>query len=399
MGSALHYSAFRWLFLSILVSEVGSKIHRIALLFVAFQETQNAVWVALILGSQFLASAVLGPLLGPLVDRHDRRTLMIISHLARALLVACIPLFAMDTMPLLMVIAFLIAAFGSIHYSASNSSIPDLVPTSALDSANSMVTFAQRFSEVAFVALAGILVAGVGPAPAFWIDATTYLIATVLLIRLPRLPGKAGRSGYFAMVVSGISLLRQNPVLRRTIGTLAVAAVFGSVEATLGIVLAIGVLQVGVQGFAVLEALTAIGAILGLFLAMHLLKRWSRQSVFFMGLGTFGLILASLGFFPFVIWAGFALLVLGVVNTMFIVPARSIIQLATPAELRGRIMAAFGSTMESSVLIGTFMAGLLEPALGVLVVLMLSGTAVSAVVLLVVLRGGIPNLDTLNQPH
>jgi MFS family permease len=399
MRSALQHSAFRWLFLSSMVSQVGAKIQRIALLFVAFQETQNAVWVALILGSQFLASAVLGPLLGPLVDRYDRRTLMIISNLARAFLVACIPLFAMDSMPLLMVIAFLISAFSSVHYSASNSSIPDLVPTSALDGANSLMTFTDRFSEVVFVALAGVLVAGLGPAPAFWIDATTYLIATALLIRLPGLPGKAARSAYFAMVVSGVSLLWQNLVLRRTIGTLAVAAVFGSVEATLGIVLAMGVLQIGVQGFAVLEALTAIGAILGLFLAMRLLKTWSRQSVFLMGLGAFGLMLASLGFLPFVLWAGFALFVLGVANTLFIVPARSIIQLATPPDLRGRVMAAFGATMQSSVLMGTFMAGLLEPALGVLVVLMFSGIAVSAVVLLVVLRGGIPSLDTLKQPE
>jgi MFS family permease len=399
MRSALQHSGFRWLFLSSLVSQVGSKIHRIALLFVAYQETQNAVWVALILGSQFLASAVLGPLLGPLVDRYDRRTLMLISHLSRAFLVACIPLFAMDSMPLLMAIAFVLAAFNSIHYSASNSSVPDLVPTSALDGANGLMTFTDRFSEVVFVALAGVLVAGLGPAPAFWIDATTYLIAAALLTRLPRLPGRAVRSGYFAMVVSGVSLLWQNQVLRRTIGTLAVAAVFGSVEATLGIVLAMGVLQIGVQGFAVLEALTALGAILGLFLAMRLLKSWSRQSVFLMGLGVFGLALASLGFFPFVLWAGFALFALGVVNTLFIVPARSIIQLATPADLRGRIMAAFGATMEGSVLMGTFMAGLLEPALGVLVVLMFSGIAVSSVVLLVVLRGGIPSLDTLKRPE
>lgn len=91
MWNALQYPAFRWLFLSTLFSLAGSKIHRIALLFVAYQETQNAVWVSLILGAQFLASAVLGPLMGPLVDRYDRRSLMVISNLARAALVACIP--------------------------------------------------------------------------------------------------------------------------------------------------------------------------------------------------------------------------------------------------------------------------------------------------------------------
>jgi MFS family permease len=81
---------------------------------------------------------------------------------------------------------------------------------------------------------------------------------------------------------------------------------------------------------------------------------------------------------------------MGLLNSMFIVPARSIVQTAAPPELRGRILAAFGSTMQSAVLIGTFLAGVLEPRLGVLAVLILSGTAVSLAVLVVYVRGGIP---------
>lgn len=398
MWSALQYPGFRWLFLSNLVSLVGSKIHRIALLFVAYQETQNAVWVSLILGAQFLASAVLGPLLGPLADRYDRRTLMIISDLARALLVACIPLFAIGSMPLLMVIAFLMAAFESVHYAASNSAIPEMVPESALDGANGLMTFVGRFSDVAFVALAGVLVAGVGPVPAFWIDAVSYLVAAGFLILLPSLPGKAEKGGYFAAVAAGLRPLWQNPVLRRAIGTLALAAAFGSVEATLGIVYAVGALNIGVQGFGVLEALMAGGAILGLFVTMPLIKRTSRETVFLLGLGAWGLFLASTGLFPFPIWAGIAMVALGVLNTMFIVPARSIIQLAAPPELRGRIMAAFGATMQSAVLIGTFLAGVLEPRLGVLMVLYFSGTAVFLAVFIVFLWGGIPRQPSEAKP-
>ncbi|WP_243455115.1 MFS transporter [Meiothermus sp. CFH 77666] len=398
MWSVLKQTGFRWLFASVLVSLVGSKIHRIALLFVAYQETQNAVWVSLILGAQFVASAVLGPLLGPLSDRYDRRTLLVLSDLARALLVACIPLFAIGSMPLLMIIAFLMAAFESVHYSASNSAIPDMVPESELDEANGLMNFANRFADVTFVALAGVLVANVGPAPAFWIDATTYLISAVLLTLLPPLPGKAGKGNYFAAVAEGLRPLWRNPTLSRTIGTLALAAAFGSVEAALGIVYAVGALKIGVQGFGVLEALMAGGAILGLFITMPLIKRLSRETVFLLGLGTWGLFLASTGLFPFPIWAGVAMVALGILNSMFIIPARSIIQLAAPTELRGRIMAAFGATMQSAVLMGTFLAGVLEPRLGVLTVLILSGFAVFLAVLVVHLRGGIPHQTSQSEP-
>ncbi|GIW25326.1 MFS transporter [Meiothermus sp.] len=390
MWKALQHPRFLWLFLSSLVSLIGSKVHRIALLFVAYQETQNAVWVSLILGAQFFASAVFGPLLGPLADRYDRRTLMVISNLVRALLVACIPLFAMGSMPLLMAIAFLMSIFEAIHYSASNSAIPDLVPESGLDSANGLMIFVGRFADVAFVALAGVLVASVGPAPAFWIDAATYLIAAGLLSLLPVLPGKASKGNYFAAVAEGVRPLWENPVLSRTIGTLALAAAFGSVESALGIVYAVGALKIGVQGFGVLEGLMAGGAIAGLWVTMPLIQRLSRETVFLLGLGTWGLFFASIGLFPNPLWAGVAMVAMGLLNTMFIVPARSIIQLAAPAELRGRIMAAFGATMQSAVLVGTLLAGLLEPRLGVLTVLVLCGTVVFLAVLVVFLRGGIP---------
>jgi len=390
MWNALQYPAFRWLFLSTLFSLAGSKIHRIALLFVAYQETQNAVWVSLILGAQFLASAVLGPLMGPLVDRYDRRSLMVISNLARAALVACIPLFAINSMPALMVISFLLATFEAIYYSASNSAIPEMVPEPALDSANGLMMFVQRFSEIAFVALAGVLVAGVGPAPAFWINTASHLLAAGLLALLPSLAGKAGRGNYFQAVAEGLRPLWQNPVLSRTIGTLALAAAFGSVEGALGIVYAVEALKIGVQGFGVLEALMAAGAVLGLWVTMPLIKRWTREVVFVRSLALWGLVFASLGLFPNPIWAGVVMVLMGLLNTMFIVPARSIIQLSAPPELRGRIMAAFGATMQSAVLMGTLLAGLLEPRLGVLTVLCLSGFTVFVVAFTVMLRGGIP---------
>jgi len=247
------------------------------------------------------------------------------------------------------------------------------------------------------VALAGVLVAGVGPAPAFWIDAVSYVIAAACLVFLPALPGRAGKGNYFAAAAEGLRPLWQNPVLRRTVGTLALAAAFGSVEATLGIVYAIGALKIGVQGFGVLEALMAAGAILGAIITPSLISRLSRETVFLLGLGTFGLFLASLGLFPFPLWAGVAMVAMGLLNTMFIVPARSIIQTTAPTELRGRIMAAFGSTMQSAVLIGTFLAGVLEPRLGVLTVLVLSGSIVFLTVLAVYLRGASPRPRTTQR--
>jgi hypothetical protein len=75
----------------------------------------------------------------------------------------------------------------------------------------------------------------------------------------------------------------------------------------------------------------------------------------------------------------------------FIVPARSILQLNTPAHLRTRTFAAFGAVMNTAVIIGTMLGGTLEKPLGTPAVFVLAGTMVSAVALAVLLRGGIPS--------
>lgn len=114
----------------------------------------------------------------------------------------------------------------------------------------------------------------------------------------------------------------------------------------------------------------AAGAVLGLWVTMPLVKRWTREVVFVRSLALWGLVFASLGLFPNPIWAGAAALLIGLLNTMFTAP--------------------FGATMQSAVLLRTLLAGLLEPRLGVLTVLWLSGFTVFLVVFTVILRGGVP---------
>lgn len=397
MGSALHYPSFRNLFFANLLSQIGSKIHRVALLFIAYSVTQNAVGVSLVLAVQVFSSAILGPLLSPLIDRYDRRSIMLGSDLFRAFLVLLIPLFALKSLPLLAVLSLLIAVFSEAIYApAKNAVIPELVPEKELDHANALMLTAERLGDIGFVALAGVLVATVGPVPAFWIDAVSYLLSALLLIPLPKLPGQPEEGGFFQAVRAGIEPLWLDPTLRRTIGTFAVAAMVGSVEGALGIVLAIGALKIGTQGFGLLESVQALGLIVGLGLVGYVLRQYSREQTFLGGLLGFGLLTVSIGLFPFTPWVVVVLFLLGLMNAGFIIPARSIVQLAAPPALRGRIFAAYGAVMDTSMLVGMILAGVLEPRIGVLNVFIFSGLAMSIIVIWVMLSGGIPQPDDPN---
>jgi MFS family permease len=260
----LRHKAFARLILSYLVSQAGSKVHRVALLVLVYLLTENALWVSLVLGVQLLGTVVFSPLLSAWADTQDRKRLLVWSDLLRAPLVALIPLLGAKSLPVLLLLVFLMELLRDLHDPIQNAVVPDLVPKEEVDEANSLILLADRLSEVLFVGAAGVLVAAVGPAFAFYLDALTYLASGLLLTGLPPLrPERLPKAGYLERVKEGLGHLLRHPTIRRAVGTLFAAACFGSVETALGVVLAIKWLGVGSAGFGFMEAAMALGAILG----------------------------------------------------------------------------------------------------------------------------------------
>jgi MFS family permease len=210
----------------------------------------------------------------------------------------------------------------------------------------------------------------------------------LIVLGIPRIESnQEGESGYWSRVREGIEHILQNPSIRRTVGTLFCAAMFGSVEAVLGIVLAVSVLNVGSSGFGVMEAGMALGAILGTLIVPKIASQIGRDKLFLLGLLGFGLFEASIGLYPTFSWVLVAFFISGVLNMAFLVPARSILQLHTPPELRTRTFAAFGAVMNTAVLVGTMLGGALEEPLGVPLVFVLAGVGVFGVTSSVVING------------
>lgn len=139
-----------------------------------------------------------------------------------------------------------------------------------------------------------------------------------------------------------------------------------------------------------MEASLALGAILGTLFVPRLTQRLPRERLFLYGLIVFGLFEASIGAFPLFAWVLLALFLSGIANMAFIIPARSILQLNTPQEMRGRIFAAFSAVMNAAVLIGTMLGGSLEKGLGAPTLFLLAGLMVSLVAALTLFTGGIP---------
>jgi DHA3 family macrolide efflux protein-like MFS transporter len=174
-----------------LVSLVGSGLTSFALGLWVYQHTGSVTQFAFIGLFTVLPNVVLSPLAGALVDRWDRRRVMILSDAGAGLCTLIMAfLFLTNRIEVWQVYlaAGASAAFGTFQWPAYSAATTLLVPKKHLGRANGMVQIGQAAAEILAPALAGVLVLTIRVQGILLIDFVTFLFAvtTLLLVRFPR---------------------------------------------------------------------------------------------------------------------------------------------------------------------------------------------------------------------
>jgi len=197
------FEIFSW---SQAVSLFGDKLDYMALLaMIAFyagkygwQSSQAISYLSVIVA---MPVVLFGPLAGILVDRWDRRKVMVVCDSARTLLVSSIPLVALATSNLILIyaVAFFVFLCGLFFNTSRMSIIPNLVGSDHLLGANSFMSLVGRMATFLGMFLGGLIVdwkwwshIGIRPAwtAGFYIDALTYLVSVVSLLVIFRRLGR-----------------------------------------------------------------------------------------------------------------------------------------------------------------------------------------------------------------
>jgi MFS family permease len=214
---------FTIIWLGQLVSLVGSGLTGFALGIWTFERTGSATQFALIGLSAILPRVVLSPLAGAVVDRWNRRWVMIVSDVGAGLstLVVVLLLFA-DQLDIwhIYLLASVNAAFGTIQWPAYMAATSHLVPKKHLGRANGMLQFAHAASEILSPALAGALVGIIRLEGVILIDVITFLFAVVTLlgVQIPQpdvtAPSGAGGPSLRNQITFGWAYISARPGLR-----------------------------------------------------------------------------------------------------------------------------------------------------------------------------------------
>jgi MFS family permease len=342
---------------------------------------QAAFAVGMIGLAQFLPLFALTLLAGETADRHDRRRILTFCYMGQFLVSSGLalqsalggglwPIFAL---------ASLFGCARAFFQPTASALGPMLVPLQLLPRAIATNSLAAQFASILGPALGGLLCV-VSPAFAYAVSAALYATAAccALLIRAQTQPAfEKGRSR-IAQIGEGLAYLWGDKLVLGAISLDLFAVLLGSATGLLP-VFARDVLQVGPRGFGILRASPAIGAlVVAWYLAYRPIR--SRAGVkMLLAVGLFGvmtIVFACSRSLPLSI---VALAIVGGADMVSVFTRQSLVQIATPDRMRGRVSAVATLFIGASNELGEFESGVVARLLGPVGAVAFGGIGATAV--------------------
>jgi MFS family permease len=334
---------YRYIWLGQAISGVGSQVTRIALPYQVYVLTGSTAAVGVLSAAQLAAILLFAMGGGAIADTVDRRRLLLITQSGLAVSSALLAFLALSGSPALaalVAIAFVAAALGAVDSATRSSSIARIVPAGRLPSAIALNQLVFNTTSVIGPAIGGIILGSVGLAPAYLLDVVTYssaMVAVVLIRPLPPLDPLARVS--LAAVREGLAFAARKRVILSTFAIDLNAMIFG-MPAALWPVLALTVFHAGPAGVGLLAAAPGLGATMGALLSGWVgnLRRIGLAVIVAVAVWGAAIVAFGLSTFSFVLALAF-LAIAGAADVLSAVFRSTIVQLATPDELRGRVSA------------------------------------------------------------
>ncbi|MDQ3863057.1 MAG: MFS transporter [Actinomycetota bacterium] len=383
--SLLRNARFLRLWIGQGISFVGDAVSMVALVVLVVQITGSASAVGGALVARLLPT-IASPLAGVLADRLVRRVVLVVSDLARAVLILGL-IFARD-LATIYALVFLMGLARTVFNPTIRAAFPSVVGEGGLTRANALIGGTFSASIMLGPALGGVLVARIGVDAAFLADAVTYLISAVLLstIALPLPPRQsAEEEGFVRELRSGFGyLLGARVPLAIVLGAfLTILTINATVPAE--VFLAKVTFGAGNAGYGLLVSLWGGGMVLGSALMAVLGDRINLVLLYFLSIFVGACALVGTGLAPAFVLALGALTIEGAATGIDNLATDTILQKRVPEAFLGRVFSIRFLSYSAGEALAYPAGGLLVDALGPRSTYLLAGIATAAAGLLVLL--------------
>ncbi|NQY97089.1 MAG: MFS transporter [Henriciella sp.] len=347
---------------------------------------QAAFMIGLVGLAQFIPVLLFSLIGGQAADRLNRKMILVISNLMRLVgtvaLLATIFLPAREALPIIFSVAVLLGLVNAFTPAAANALYPQLVPRIELPTAIAFNSLGFQTAKIVGPALGGLFLALGGLSLVY--GAAFVLIAfAIVAIATAKTPPheKLDHARGLDMVFEGIRYIGRNKIVLGAISLDLFVVFFGGVVALLP-VFARDILHVGEAGLGFLAAAPAIGALTVAFLLARRPLARHVGAWMFWAVGIYGVATLVFGLSS-VFWLSIiALIITGAADEISVYVRASLIQLATPDEMKGRVTSVSFIFISASNELGEFESGVAARFLGPVGAVILGGSVAITVALL-----------------
>jgi MFS family permease len=358
--SSLHIRNYRLYFIGQGISMSGLWMHYIALAWLVLELTDSGTILGVVSALQFLPIIFLAPYGGVVADRFDKRKLLFVTQGGMGILALILAILVATDLIRIWMIFIIVAGIGFLYAVDSptrQAFIHELVGAEELRNAVTLNSVEVNLTRVIGPAIAGVIIAGVGLSPCFFVNAASY--SAILICLFLMRPGelKAGmpvprRRGQLR---EGLSYVRHTPVLRDSLIIMAIVGTFTyEFQVSLPLI-AKYTFDSGSTGLALLTAFMSGGSVVG-GLATAGRRKTAPRGLIWTSLA-FGASMFLVALSPTLPLAVTAMLLVGACSVVFVSLCNALLQLESVANMRGRVMALwtiafFGSTTIGGPIIG-----------------------------------------------
>ncbi|MCP4616674.1 MAG: MFS transporter [Bradyrhizobium sp.] len=380
----LRNASFLFFLLSRSLSRFSSQIAAVVMGWQIYDITDSAFHLGMVGLVQFLPTAVLVFVAGHAADRFDRKRVVQLCQVAEALtaLFLAVSTYAGSLDAVQIYIAtFVIGIAGAFESPATSALLPLVVPQGSLQRATAISSGAAQVAVITGPAIGGLAYV-FAPSLPYTITVVFWLAGAILTGFLrPAQQAVLKEDGAADDIYAGVRFIRNNPAILGTISLDLFAVLLGGVVALLPIY-ARDILQVGPLGLGILRAAPAVGSLfMTIVLARHTIDRRVGLRMF-QAVIVFGAATVVFALSPWMWLSVASLAILGAADTVSVVIRFSLVQLATPDEMRGRVGAVNFLFINASNQLGQFESGVTAALFGTIPAAVLGGVGTIAIALL-----------------
>ncbi|MCY3414024.1 MAG: MFS transporter [Candidatus Heimdallarchaeota archaeon] len=352
-----------------LISDIGTYFTFIAIIFYTLKLSleggmtviEAGQMVALITIVQLIPSILVGPFAGVVVDRFDRKKIMVLSDVIGG--TSSLVLIFVNQLWQIYLLTGVYSIIRVFFYPARGAAFPLIVEKEGLMQANGMIQITAQISKMIGPALAGVIIGFLGYNTAFIIDAISFYISSILLFTITKnlnVENKGDPQHVITDFKQGFTLSFKDPI----IGFIIVILIFtmlaiGAID-PLFVLYLTQYFGLGEADFGYILSLSAISGFLSAILMTTLGKNLKRKITFMLlsivVMGISMTIIAYASVFSSIPMLYLGMILVGVINVLFSIPLNALVQTIVEPKHLGKVSAFLSTTIIISQLSGAVLS-------------------------------------------